>query len=390
VIIWGAIAVPILTAVVLLTWFRHKTVWWEFLVPLLVSIVCIALFKYTTEKVQTSDTEFWGGWATHAEYFERWNERVPCSHTKYCSETCRDSDGKTYSCSKPCGKQHAYDVDDHPARWVLYDSNGESQSIGSGAFEGFAGKWHSRTFVDLHRNYHTVDGDKYVATWDKDEATFVAVTTQHTYENRVQAATSIFNFPEVDPKLWKLYEYPGIGTYDQVAILGASGPQTKEADALLRRWNAKLGRSKQVKMFILQFGPDSTLETGLAQENYWKGGNKNEFILALGADRSGKVTWAHVISWTEQDRLKIDVREYALHQDTLDLVDLVNYMGPEIQKNFERKAFADFSYLTVEPPGWAIALSYILTLLVNLGLSFWIVNNRHQEWTPERRRSYRY
>ena len=389
-IIWGAIAIPILTAIVLLAWFRHRTLWWEFLVPFVVSIICILVFKYTTEKVQTSDTEFWGGWATHAEYFERWNERVPCSHTKYCPDTCRHSDGSTYSCSRPCGKQHMYDVDDHPARWVLHDSNGESQSIGSGAFEGLADKWHSRTFVDLHRDYHTVDGDKYVATWDSNEATFVAVMTSHTYENRVQAATSIFNFPEVDPKEWGLYEYPGIGAYDQVAILGASGSQAQEADALLRKWNAKLGRPKQVKMFILVFGSDSTLDAGISQEHYWNGGNKNEFVLALGTDSSGKVTWAHPFSWTEVDRLKIDMREYALNQGQLNLVDLVNYMVPQVEEHFERKSFADFSYLTVEPPGWAVALSYILTLLVNSGVSYWIIRNRHQEWVPNERRSYRY
>lgn len=391
-IIWGAIAVPILTAIVLLTWFRHKTVWWEFLVPLVVSIVCIAGFKFGAEKVQTSDTEYWGGWATHAEYFEDWNERVTCSHTKYCSETCRHSDGSTYSCSKPCGKQHAYDVDYHPEYWVLHDSNGESQSIGSGQFEVLARKWQSRVFKELHRDYHTNDGDKYVATWDKNKETFVAVTTQHTYENRVQAATSIFNFQEVDPKVWKLYEYPGIGSYDQVSILGDNAPEAKEADTLLRFWNAKLGRGKQVKMFVLVFGPGSTLETGLAQENYWKGGNKNEFTLAVGIDASRKVTWAHVISWTEVDRLKIDVREYALHQGTLNLVDLVGYIVPEVQKRFERKAFADFSYLTVEPPGWAVALSYILTLLVNIGLSFWIIHNGHQDGAPGfvRRSPYRY
>jgi len=135
-------------------------------------------------------------------------------------------------------------------------------------------------------------------------------------------------------------------------------------------------------MFILQFGPESTLETGLAQESYWKGGNKNEFILAIGTDRSGKVTWAHVISWTEVDRLKIDVREFALNQGTLDLLDLSQYMVEEVNERFVRKSFAEFSYLTVEPPGWAVALSYVLTLLVNLGLSVWIIHNHHEEWSP--------
>ncbi|KKW33404.1 MAG: hypothetical protein UY76_C0003G0009 [Candidatus Uhrbacteria bacterium GW2011_GWA2_52_8d] len=386
-IIWGAMAIPVLTAIVLLVWFKHKTVAWEFIIPFAVSIICIALFKFTTEKVQTADSEFWGGWATQAEYFERWDERVSCMHTKYCKRSVsrRRPDGSTHSDTEryACGTEHMYDVDIHPPRWVLHDSNGEHQSVSSAQFERLATMWGNRLFVELGRRYHSIDGDKFVATWDKDEATFVPVTTEHTYENRVQASTSIFNFQEVDLKTWNLYEYPGIGSYDQPSILGAHTDQTQEADLLLRIWNAKFGNGKQVKMFVLLFGPQTTLETGLAQENYWKGGNKNEFTLALGTDHAGKVTWAHIISWTEAGRLKIDVREHALHQEKLDLVELSQYMVDQVGKNFVRKPFADFSYLTVEPPGWAVALSYFLTLLANVGLSWWIIHNRHQEWTSD-------
>ncbi|NQV88771.1 MAG: hypothetical protein HQ488_00410 [Parcubacteria group bacterium] len=390
-IIWGAMAVPVVTALVLLGWFRHKTVAWEFLIPFAVSIVCIGLFKWGAEKHETTDTENWGGWGAVAEYYERWDEEVPCSHVKYCtrSVTRTRSDGTTYSDTKQydCGRLDPYDVDDHPAYWRVTDSNGETQRISSTKFEWFATRWGERRFVDLNRNYHLIDGDKYVANWDRDDVTLVPITTKHTYENRVQAASSVFNFEEVDPTVWGLYEYPSISGLDQRAVLGAVRDADK-ADTRLRFWNAKLGAVKQVKMFLLVFGPESTLETGLAQENYFKGGNKNEFILTLGVDATGNVTWAHVISWTEEDRLKIDVREYALDQDKLDLVDLVEYMAAEVHKNFERKEFEDFSYLMVEPPLWSVLLSYFLTILINIGLSAWIVMNRHSEYTRPSWRTY--
>lgn len=378
-IIWGALAIPILTSVVLLLGFRHKTVVWEYVVLFAVSIACVTGFKFAAEKVTTTDTEFWGGWVAQAEYFERWDEEVPCSHTKYCTRTVTSSgsDGSTHTDTEqyPCGTEHLYDVNVHPPKWVITDSNGESQFITSAQFERLASSWSNRTFVDMRRHFHSIDGDKYLTVWDERDETLVGVTTKHHYENRVQSAASIFNFSEVDPKVWGLYEYPGIGTWDQRAILGNGGPNTDEADKLLRFWNAKLGHVKQVKMFILVFPQGTTLETGLAQENYWRGGNKNEFILAVGIDSASKVVWAHVISWTEEDKLKIDVRERALRQGVLDLADLVEYMTQEVHKRFERKPFAEFSYLTVEPPTWAVLLSYILTFLIDAGLGVWIVLN---------------
>lgn len=378
-IIWGALSIPIITSVVLLLAFRHKTVVWEYVVLFAVSVLCVVAFKFAAEKVTTTDTEFWGGWVARAEYFERWDEKVPCTHTKYCTRTVTrsGSDGRTHTETErhPCGTLHLFDVDTHPPKWILTDSNEESQSITSAQFEGLATNWANRKFVDMHRHYHSIDGDEYVTVWDKRDETLVPVTTMHRYENRVQSATSIFNFSEVDPKVWGLYEYPGIETWDQRAILGNVGPNLDEADKLLRFWNAKLGYVKQVKMFILIFPQGATLETGLAQENYWRGGNKNEFILAVGVDEANKATWAHVISWTEEDRLKIDVREYAKQQGTINLVDLVEYMAGEVHKRFERKPFVEFSYLTVEPPTWAVLLSYILTLLIDAGLGVWIVLN---------------
>lgn len=380
-LIWFALIIPILTAIGLLIWFKHKTVWWEFMLPFLVSLICVSVAKWGTETLQTSDTEFWGGWATHAEYFERWNERVSCRHTKYCSRTRRDSQGRTSTVREACGNEHSYDVDDHPAKWVLYDSNEESQSISSQEFERFTKLWRDRRFVDLHRSYHSVDGDKYVTKWNPSEdQTMIPITTKHTYENRVQAASSVLSFREVENAAeLGLFEYPDLRGFDQRAVLGNGGEHMAQADLLLRFWNAKLGRSKQVHMFILVFPAGSTLETGLNQESYWKGGNKNEFTLALGIDQFNKVTWAYVISWTDVERLKVDVREFALEQGTLDLVALIKYMVPEVQKRFERKPFADFSYLTVEPSGWAVVLSFLLTLLVNGGLSMWIIKNKHQE-----------
>lgn len=379
-IIWGAMIVPVIVDLVLYSQFSYRMYdWWFYLIPFIVSALLVALMRYLIENYQTTDTEFWGGWATSAAYFEPWNERVSCRHPEYewVTHTHTDADGNTHTTSSYewTGRyEHAYDVDKHPACWVLYDSNGNSRYISEKRFERLANLWSNRKFVDLGRNFHTYDGDKYVTTWDGKDTTFIPVTTSHEYENRAQPLTSKFGFKKVDPEALGLFEYPEISSLDQPAVLGASGDDAKEADRRLRFWNAKLGSSKQVRMFVLVFGPDSSCATAKAQEQYWRGGNKNEFILAVGLSDSGRVNWAHVISWTDKFSLKEDVRRHVEGLDCPSLTEIVEYLVVEVKERFVRKSFADFKDLEVKPPNWAIVLTYGLAILVNTGIGWLFVN----------------
>ncbi len=388
---WFAMGIPVLTAVVLLVWFRHKTVWWEFLIPVVASFVLILIGKFTTETFQTRDTEYWGGWVTKAEYYERWDEEVPCRHEIPCSHPIpcshTDQEGRTlhsndgYQHSND-GYEHRYDVDNHPPRWVVHDSNGEDYGVGSGKFEWLAKRFGLRQFVDLHRDYHSIDGDKYVTQWPGNDATLVPTTTDHSYENRVAASDSIMNYPKVEnPKELGLYDYPKISDYYYLpSILGNGGPSTMQARALLDLWNAKLGARKQVRMWILVFQGGS-ISTGQDQEAYWKNGNKNEFVITIGVDPQHNIQWTHIFSWTKSERLKIETRDFVMRDrgKPLDLVKIVNWMVPAVQEQWVRREFKEFDHLSIEPPGWVIFLIFFLTFLLNIGLSIWIIMNQYEE-----------
>lgn len=397
-LMWGAVLFPIIVPLILLWKFRNKTVWWELLLPILVTVPLIFAFKWGTDTLQTMDTEWWGGWASKARYYEAWNERVscrheiPCDHTKYCNRC--DSKGKNCK-DVPCGKKHSndgyrhpYDVDDHPPEWHLYGSNGEEERIGQPKWTELSGRWKNSRFVDLHRSYHSIDGDMYESVWDKQDFTLEPFFTTHSYENRVAVSDSVFNFPQVNPMTYGLFEYPEVdGNRYAPSIIGKGGPSKEKALRRLDVANAKWGASKQVRMWIVLF-QDKPLTAGLEQESYWKGGNKNEFVLAIGTDKAWNIQWAHVFSWTEVDDLKIDIRDFVngLQGQPLDLVKIVDHMVAQVIKRFIRKPFADFSYLTVEPPGWAILLTYFITLLVNGLLVWWIVRNDFEEGVPRYRR----
>lgn len=374
--IWLALLIPVVTAIVLLVFFSHKTVWWEFLIPFGLSIFLIGMFKLGAEISQTTDTEFWTGWGYEARYYEDWNEYIHRTCTReVCSGTGerRSCHTEFYDCSY---------VDYHPEYWIVHESNGQKLRITESKFNELSKRWNNKSFVDLRRNYHTNDGDMYVSKWDQSLSTMEVLTTAHSYENRVAATNNVFTFPEVEEETKKRYgiwNYPPIyRDWKQPSLLGVDS--SHEASVALNKLNARLGREKQVKFFILLFH-NKPLEASLVQEDAWKGGNKNELVLTIGIDTEWKVQWARAFSWSDREAAEVYVKEVALKQQNqrLDLLKIVNESYPIIEKHFVRKHFEDFSYISVQPTTFQIILTFVLTLLANIGISFFIVKNEFQE-----------
>jgi hypothetical protein len=372
--IWLALAIPLITVVILYLGFKQRVIWWEVLIPLTVTIALILAFKLTSERFHVSDTEYWTGWLIKAEYYEPWTEEY--------LDTYIDADGDL---------QTRWVTDYHPARWCMTDNNDIEISISKQKYRGLVARLGGEKEVDLsHGNQTSIgDGDKWIAEWNGDKKTAIPLTTIHNYENRVQVSRSVFNFPKVAPEdkeAYGLFEYPEIEDETKVpSILGSGGPTMAEANKLLSRRNAELGRSKQVRMWILVF-KNQPVDAAIQQESYWKGGNKNEFTLCLSVDDKHKVEWAYVFSWTEKERLKVDTRMFAQDQETLDLNTTVQYMSNEVEKRFVRKQFADFNYLSIQTPTWAIVTTFVVTIAVCIGLGFFIVLNPYDADGPRRYR----
>ncbi len=369
-LIYCSMIIPIITAILLYAYFKHKTKWWEFLIPFGVSLILCFILKWTVEAVQTSDTEWWTGAVQTAEFYEAWDEEVPCRHPKY--KTVKNSDGTTSEVQD--GYEHAYDVDYHPPVWQVVDTNGITVGVNERKFSELVQKFGNKQFINMHRHYHSINGNKYASNWDGSDDKCEICTTQHRYKNRVIASNSVFKFPEPDSKEG-LYEYPLVrGFYDSQFILGGADPV---AERKLTLWNARNGHNKQCRLIFALYH-DLPFDVALNQENHWQGGNKNEFIVAVGLDGE-KVKWCHVISWTEQEMLKAEVKQFIIEQDKFDLGKSVDVVGEKVQAGFVRKHFKDFDYLTVEPPMWTVMLTFFLTVAVNVGLSIWIVCNEFED-----------
>ena len=158
--VWLALLIPFFTAILLYVVYRHKTLWWEFAIPFGVSIILIFVLKLCAEISQVIDTEYWGGWVVKSEYYEEWDEEVPCSHAKYRTETgyrtVTDSDGNSHQESYTYevfeGYEHPYDVDDHPPYWQIIESNGATIKIDRSQFEQLCRQFGNRKKIDLHRD----------------------------------------------------------------------------------------------------------------------------------------------------------------------------------------------------------------------------------------------
>jgi hypothetical protein len=368
-LIWLNLLIPLFAVLVLFVFFKKRMVWWEYLLVFGIPIVLILACKYTAVFIQTGTKEWWNSYVTGAAYYEDWDEWVV--------QTCT----RTVSCGKDCETVEVYDCSHneyHPPEWKITDNIGQTYSVSREFYEFLVKLWANQKFTDLHRDYDSNDGDMYSTVYDGRFEHLIPLCSQHTYINKVRSSRSIFNFQEIskeDVKRYGLYDYPKTDLLNYNPILGWDNRNHSD---LLRKWNGKLGAYKRVHMLVLVFH-DKPSETGLMQEAYWKGGNKNEFILCIGIDKNRKIRWTKVISWTDVQALKVTVARKVKEMDTLNMPAVIDTMVNRVNSQFIKKDFRDFNYLSVEPSDMALLITALITLTIVLGLSIFCVVNDKRE-----------
>jgi hypothetical protein len=161
-----------------------------------------------------------------------------------------------------------------------------------------------------------------------------------------------------------------MGIFNYNPMLGWSD---RKAVDRLRKWNSKLGAMKQVHMMVLVF-IGKPVEAAIHQERLWGKGNKNEFILCIGIDNQKNIDWAYVISWTDVEILKHGLAQTVMGMP-FDMVAIVDTMAAQVRSRYRRKEFADFSYIKVRPTMRATIITYLITLLLTVGVSVFVVLN---------------
>jgi hypothetical protein len=400
---WYALIIPIIVVIALYFICRDKLAWWEPIVSFVPTVLVILIFWLTTGSLLTRDTE----WCTqkvvkvehHEKFVREWEEYVPPTY---------DSDG-----NQTGGGYWQTHTRHYPEHWEKIGENGSSYGMTKQKYHEIKTQWlangQKESFTDLHHsdqrhkwgcpkgtkcNCKDGRGDMFHVGWPNSHHTIHSITWTQSWENRVQATKeTVFRFPEIsEERAAELHTLPQPDkNWYAPCILGNGGPTQVEANNELVRQNALLGPRPEndyeqaVRMWILIFNDSVSDDDARDQEALWKGGNKNEFTLCIGVDKEYKPNWSYVISWTDANKVKIDVRDYVMNEygdKPVDLVDVVNYMSKRCQEDFKRKTEAEFSYLTIKAPTWAVVVCWIVTLLVNGGIAAFVVLNDFDTENP--------
>ena len=372
---WFALIIPIIGGILLKVFANKLMRWWEFFIPFAVSVVVIFLGKTVAEKIAVMDTEYWGGWITNVTYYEPWDEEVPCRHPIYRTVTHTDSKGNTYTTQEFAGWQHSYDVDYHGPEWIVEGSNNESISVDQSKYLELKNIFKNSIFKDMHRDYHSIDGDAWVSEYPGGMDILQPITTTHTYENRVAKSRGVYSFKEVDPSKTSVFEYPDRDYFNTSSVLSKSAwPNSDKIDKL----NALLGAEKKIRIWVLIWEGNVGREVFYDQMAYWKGGNKNELVICLNVKSAADpvVQWCEVFSWSKSENLKTAIKSYlSIDNSVLDLKEFAKWLEPEVRTKWEKRNWHDFDFLSVEPPMWAIVLIWLFTIGATVGAGYYCLNN---------------
>lgn len=398
-IIWFALIIPLIFATVLygVKKFRNKIVWWEVPVLFLVSAIMIFGAKLLTETFQISDTERIVDYVKYVEHHEYWNEWVE----EECEDCDSDGNCTTYDCSsrerhKPytvivtaLGEEYEFEEGYSTSGILTAEPGGEAPKIYKSLIQQFGvnpkiiHSYASRLDKDYGPGYR---GHVYRAYWNGSPETAEPVEWVQTYENRTQASTSEFRFDPVDPADFTknaLFEYPKIESeYVGKSILGYDN---SELDKYARQRNAVIATKKELKVYFLVYR-NKPEEAFLMQERLWGGGNKNEAVICIGISEENDIQWSGVFSWSKEESFKKEIQGYIENYDRLDqksFRSIIDYSYDNLEANFIRREFEEFSYITVEPPTWAIILTFLVILGAGFGMMVWVVKNKYDRDFPK-------
>lgn len=357
--------IPFITALFLLIVFNRKMVWWEYLVLILPSLLFTLITQLIMVSVNSSDTEYLGGYVNRITYYEPWDEMVRVRHTR----TDSDGEEEVYYTWEREYHSERYTYVDNESKWEHHLSKKEYETIKKRMGD-------KAVFRDMHRDYHRIDGDAYDIYWDKTIEHLYDITTPHSYTNKIKASQShtIFKYSDIseeDAKELGLYEYPDINLMNQNPIIGRYASDKDKQR--IKYINATYGKTHQFRVYML-FYEGKDIEISEQQKAYWQNGNKNEFVVCLGTQRDS-VVWCNPFSWCDEPKLEALTRDYFIQNPKVDIDAYGKWLQTQIPTKWKRKEFSDFEYIHIGlSKGQYIAL-IIIMILLNIGISVFLVMN---------------
>lgn len=341
---------------------KHEITLIELSTNIVVVVLAVLAAWYGGTYAQSADVEILNGRVTGKD-----SEHVSCEHSYSCNcrEVCSGS-GQNRSCSTQCDTcyEHPYDID-----WTL------------------------RTSVeDIEVPRVDRRGTEEPPRWTSAKAGDpVAVT--HTHTNYIKGAPdSLFSAVAEQSALARFGKdvpaYPS-AVYDlhyvnRVLAAGVSIPDIEAWNSDLASRLRLLGPAKQANWVVLITSNPSQAYADAVRVK-WLGGKKNDVVVVLGAPEYPKLSWVRVLSWTDKELFKVELRDDLLALNVVDRERVLGTLERHTTSSFVRKQMRDFEYLSSEilPPTWLIVLIAIGGALCSVGLSIHLSTNHIRDWAAD-------
>ena len=304
----------------------------------------------------TADQEVFNG-----QLVSKSHERVSCSHSYKCNcvtTYSTDSQGRRTS-SETCQTcyDHMYDVN-----WNLDTTLGEIRV-----------ERVDRQGIDEPQRWtRAAVGDPVAQT--------------HGFTNYIRGApNSLFSAIAEKQALARfeksLPEYP-LSVYDyhylnRVLAVGVNVPDAAAWNQELALRLRSLGAAKQVN-FIVVFTKETDPAYADALRVKWLGGKKNDVIVVLSTPAYPKLEWARVISWTDKELFKVQLRDELQALKDVERTAVFDILERNVKSTFVRKPMKDFEYLEneIQPPMWLLACLFIFSAIASVGASGYFRTHR--------------
>jgi hypothetical protein len=341
--------IPFLVALGFLFFGGKKFTLLDFAVQLgaciLLTSICAGVIRYNN----VSDTEQLNGKIT-----AKHRDRVSCSHSYQCM--CITSCDSKGSCSQSCSTcyEHSYDIE-----WVVDTSIGHSFDIDRVDRQGLhePARWDQVTIGEpFTMNHRTVNYIK------------AAPNTLFQYQGLTEKyKTALPTYPD------NVYDYYHL---NRLVTVGGSIPDASMWNKTLEEMNADLGARKQVNMVVV-IVTNLPEEYFYALEQSWYGGKKNDAVLVIDVDSSGKIQWTNVMAWTGNKIFLVDLRDKVNAIGNLNREAILGVFRDSVEGSYVRKHMKDFAYLesSITPSLTQYIVSIILGLILSIGLGIYFENN---------------
>lgn len=325
----------------------------DLIITVLLIFITDLFIIFSDYNIQVNDVEVWSGKIIEVNHTEEWDEWIPPR-----TETYVTSDGKGGTTTE---------TRIIAGYWQHHSASNEIKTTDNGWI------YVSNTPDGKRMNDDFVNSNKELAKYFPIGN---ATASTHIYENKLKASySSIYKRKRVDFKKYNLPQYPNkLNSKMSIDRIIGDIPNKEENLNLLDKWNTNLNDTnnknnknnikgyKQVNLIFVNLG-DVTEDYGFLLQDYWENGKKNDFIICFGA-KGNEIKWCNVFSWSEIERLKIDIKDYMLDKKYIDNFDgIMNDVGNLIEQKFQRKAFADFDYIHINVSIFAKIIMFISTII---------------------------